>query len=110
MSSTDGSNRSKTVRQTQALPLGLGAMFNHASASSVGHNVGFTRDIENEIIRYTALRDIEQGEELCICYGDSARLGFDDTDAENSEPVMEADAGIDGIVSCNPGAQSPERI
>ncbi|KAI8323314.1 SET domain-containing protein, partial [Martensiomyces pterosporus] len=50
-----------------ALALGLGSMFNH---EPFGHeNVGFTRDMDNALIRYTALRDIEPGEELCICYG-----------------------------------------
>ncbi|KAJ1722539.1 hypothetical protein LPJ53_003036, partial [Coemansia erecta] len=32
-------------------------------------NVGFTRDMSQNIIKYTALRDISAGEELCICYG-----------------------------------------
>ncbi|KAJ2782436.1 hypothetical protein GGI15_002908 [Coemansia interrupta] len=42
-------------------------MFNH---EPFGHqNVGFTRDMSQNIIKYTALRDISAGEELCICYG-----------------------------------------
>ncbi|KAJ1935736.1 hypothetical protein GGF37_005879 [Kickxella alabastrina] len=50
-----------------ALALGLGSMFNH---EAFGHeNVGFTRDMSRSLIRYTALRDIGAGEELCICYG-----------------------------------------
>ncbi|KAJ1665179.1 hypothetical protein IW140_003548 [Coemansia sp. RSA 1813] len=52
-----------------ALALGLGSMFNHESA---GHqNVGFVRDIQNSLIKYSTLRDIAAGEELCICYGES---------------------------------------
>lgn len=48
-----------------ALALGLGSMFNHDSQP----NVGFMRDVPNQLIRYTTLRDIEEGEELCISYG-----------------------------------------
>ncbi|KAJ2450055.1 hypothetical protein GGF42_004588 [Coemansia sp. RSA 2424] len=50
-----------------ALALGLGSMFNHEPLGR--ENIGFTRDMERELIRYTALRDIAAGEELCICYG-----------------------------------------
>ncbi|KAJ2720172.1 hypothetical protein GGI07_004775 [Coemansia sp. Benny D115] len=50
-----------------ALALGLGSMFNHEPLGC--ENVGFTRDMVNSLIRYTTLRDIEPGEELCICYG-----------------------------------------
>jgi uncharacterized protein len=62
--------------KTQAVILGLGSLFNH---SKLHQNVGWTRDIENRLITYTALRDIKLGEELCISYGD--RLTFVDVDA-----------------------------
>lgn len=57
-------------------------MFNH---SNLRQNVGWERDLENLLITYTALRDIKEGEELCISYG--ARLTFKDTDADvESDP------------------------
>ncbi|KIV90728.1 hypothetical protein PV10_05354 [Exophiala mesophila] len=68
---------------TQALALGLGSMFNHSTRQQ---NVGWQRNTETDVIVYTALRDIKQGEELCISYG-SARLWFPDADG---------DAGGDG--------------
>jgi uncharacterized protein len=64
--------------QTQALILGLGSMFNH---SNLRQNVGWERDIKNLLITYTALRDIKDGEELCISYG--PRLTFKDVEEEN---------------------------
>ncbi|KAI7819258.1 hypothetical protein BC939DRAFT_460702 [Gamsiella multidivaricata] len=48
-----------------ALALGLGSMFNHSN----NPNVGFQRDFENKLIRYTTLREIHPEEELCISYG-----------------------------------------
>lgn len=89
----DGQSRaSKSVKQTQAMPLGLGALFNHASVSSWGHNVGFIRYVEEEVIRYVTLRDVEEGEELCICYGDERRLGFANADGRQKE-IGEEDDG-----------------
>jgi uncharacterized protein len=58
------------------LALGLGSLFNH---SVRGQNVGWRRDLSNTCIIYTALRDIDVDEELCISYGSS--LWFDDTEA-----------------------------
>ncbi|KAK8215124.1 hypothetical protein M8818_002134 [Zalaria obscura] len=51
-------------------------MFNHSSADQ---NVGWERDIKNQIVVYRTLRDIKAGEELCISYGQ--RLTFKDADA-----------------------------
>lgn len=48
----------------QAVILGLGSMFNHSSADQ---NVGWERDIKNQIVVYRTLRDIKAGEELCVC-------------------------------------------
>ena len=64
--------------ETQAIALGLGSMFNH---STLRQNVVWKRDVEAGTITYTAHRDIESGEELCISYG-SARLWFNDVEAE----------------------------
>jgi len=54
-------------------------MFNHSTRHQ---NVGWERDVKNLLIRYTALRAIKAGEELCISYGD--RLTF--IDADKVEP------------------------
>ncbi|CAO3692845.1 unnamed protein product [Rhizopus stolonifer] len=59
-----------------ALALGLGSMFNHDNKP----NIGFIRDKTNQLIRYTALRDIEAEEELCISYG--SHLWFDTQEEE----------------------------
>lgn len=55
-------------------------MFNH---SRLHQNVGWKRDLERDLIIYYALRDIREGEELCISYGD--RLTFEDVDADADE-------------------------
>ncbi|KIW71404.1 hypothetical protein PV04_03578 [Phialophora macrospora] len=79
---------------TQALALGLGSMFNHSTRNQ---NVGWIRNTETDVIVYTALRDIEAGEELCISYG-SARLWFPDADAQvnPSEGLGDDDNDIGG--------------
>lgn len=61
-----------------ALALGLGSMFNHSNHP----NVGFQRDFENKMIRYTTLRDIQPQEELCISYG--SNLWFPDMEEQDS--------------------------
>jgi uncharacterized protein len=61
--------------KTQAVVFGLGSMFNH---STLDQNVGWKRDLENQLVVYRALRDIKAGEELCISYGD--HLTFVDAD------------------------------
>ncbi|KAF7905048.1 uncharacterized protein EAF01_005569 [Botrytis porri] len=77
-SSNEGSNgTTKPPTTTQAVILGLGSMFNH---STLHQNVGWERDVHNLLITYTALRDIKEGEELCISYG--SRLTFKDTEAD----------------------------
>lgn len=56
-------------------------MFNHSRAKQ---NVGWKRDIEDQCITYTALCDIQAGQELCISYG-SERLWFKDADGPDLE-------------------------
>ncbi|KAF9416917.1 hypothetical protein BGZ94_010082 [Podila epigama] len=63
-------------QKSMALALGLGSMFNHSKYP----NVGFQRDFNNNVIRYSALRDIAAGEELCISYGPN--LWFPDMEEE----------------------------
>ncbi|GJJ71211.1 hypothetical protein EMPS_03561 [Entomortierella parvispora] len=78
-----------------ALAMGLGSMFNHSNKP----NVGFQRDFVNKLIRYSALRDIEEGEELCISYGPN--LWFPDMEDEE-ESIREdkrerdTDSGYNG--------------
>lgn len=59
-------------------------MFNH---SHMDQNVGWTRELENELVVYRALRDIREGEELCISYGD--HLTFIDADKEAHDDAIE---------------------
>ena len=73
------SNDGRTL--SQALALGLGAMFNHSTRHQ---NVVWARNLDAQCITYTAFRDIARGEELCISYG-SGRLWFEDAEvAEGS--------------------------
>ncbi|KZS99472.1 uncharacterized protein LAESUDRAFT_622207, partial [Laetiporus sulphureus 93-53] len=48
-----------------ALALGLGSLFNHSQSP----NVSYIINTKTESIRYTTMRRIETGEELCIFYG-----------------------------------------
>jgi SET domain-containing protein len=41
-------------------------MFNHSARRQ---NVGWKRNLEAQVVVYTALRDIREGEELLISYG-----------------------------------------
>ena len=84
----DASGKQST---TQAVVFGLGSMFNH---SRHHQNIGWKRDADRELIIYSALRDIQEGEELCISYGD--RLTFNDidqTDRQTSEESAEEHLG-----------------
>ena len=66
--------------------LGIGSLFNHSSRDQ---NVAWSRDVENQCVVYTALRDIKAREELCISYG---RLWFKDADEEETgEPDPEVE-------------------
>lgn len=65
-------------------------MFNH---STRGQNVGWERDLRRMCVRYQALRDIKDGEELCINYG--AKLWFVDEDGKGSEE--ENDDGVERL-------------
>ena len=61
-------------------------MFNH---STHNQNVGWKRDLDDELIIYRALRDIPEGEELCISYGDHLTFVDADTPATTNEGEME---------------------
>jgi hypothetical protein len=77
----------------QALALGLGSMFNHMRRP----NVGWERDISRQSIRYYTLRDVEEGEELCISYG--PKLWFDDADGPEEGNMSEEE---DLVLSLEP--------
>ena len=62
-------------------------MFNH---STLHQNVGWRRDVDNQMITYMALRDIADGEELCISYGEG-RLWFRDAEMEEMKRWEEGD-------------------
>lgn len=88
VTSTNTANNYNKPQRTQALPLGLGALFNH---SSLHQNVGWKRDVQAQTITYSTLRDIQPGEELCISYGEGGRLGFVDADAKMIEELERED-------------------
>lgn len=79
----------KPPTTTQAVILGLGSLFNHSTHQQ---NVGWIRDVPNKLITYKTLRDIKQGEELCISYGD--RLTFVDADARLVHDADEEDEDV----------------
>lgn len=76
-----------------ALALGLGSMFNHSSTP----NVGFQRDIDNGLIRYSTLREIQVGEELCISYGPN--LWFPDVEESQDKNNSSGGGTTEGDVS-----------
>jgi len=87
-----------------AFAIGLGSMFNHSNKP----NLGFQRDFANKLIRYSSLREIEEGEELCISYGPN--LWFPDMeDAEESarEDKRDTDSGFNGSSGDQARSRSP---
>ncbi|CAM9324792.1 unnamed protein product [Ectocarpus fasciculatus] len=76
-------------RNQQALALGLGSMFNHAK----NNNVGFIIDKKNLLIRYSSIRAISKGTELCINYGN--HLWFEDSGNPTDDCGSSSDEGED---------------
>lgn len=74
--------------KTQAVIFGLGSMFNHSTKCQ---NVGWKRDLQNNIITYRALRDIQEDEELCISYGNHLTFVDADNPHENGAAETEED-------------------
>jgi len=72
----------------QALALGLVSMFNHIRRP----NIGWERDIPKQTIRYYTLRDVEEGEELCISYG--PKLWFDDVDGPKEGNISDDEDNV----------------
>jgi hypothetical protein len=60
-----------------AIALGFGSLYNH----SYSPNAVYTKNWEERLIRFTALRDIEPGEEITVNYngspGGAAPIWFD---------------------------------
>lgn len=54
------------------LALGVGSLFNHSKHPNLDYRI----DVANQLIRYTAARDIKADEELTIFYGN--KLWFTD--------------------------------
>ena len=77
----------------QALALGLGSMFNHKRSP----NVAWQRNIQTQSIRYFAIRNIVEGEELCISYG--PKLWFDDADGTATQEHAVED--VRDVLSCS---------
>ncbi|KAB5594086.1 Cytidine and deoxycytidylate deaminase zinc-binding region protein [Ceratobasidium theobromae] len=76
-----------------ALPLGLGAIFNHAR----GPNVSYRLDKKQNTIEYTTTKLILPGQELCIYYGGDDKLWFkmtgDSADCPNSGALVDQAPG-----------------
>ncbi|KAI1307679.1 hypothetical protein EDD11_004460 [Mortierella claussenii] len=88
---------------SMALALGLGSMFNHSN----NPNVGFQRDFDHNLIRYTTLREIPPNEELCISYG--LNLWF--PDMEQPQKHSSEDTNTNGraeLRSMSPGSDQSE--
>lgn len=75
-----------TSGNTMALALGLGSLFNHHPTSA---NVSYELDKTTRSIRYRTVRQIQRGEELCICYG-VGRMWWESPEEERATtPVSE---------------------
>ncbi|KAF8544058.1 hypothetical protein BDD12DRAFT_873792 [Trichophaea hybrida] len=70
----------------QAIVLGLGSMFNHSLRRQ---NVGWKRNLDAQVVVYTALKDIEAGQELLISYG--LHLTFIDVEEQQGGEQEEED-------------------
>lgn len=61
----------------------------------------------HDVIVYRTDRDVQAGEELCVCYGDGGRVWFRDVDVdadvEVGSKVRGGDRGRDGIVEAGLG-------
>ncbi|KAJ3505047.1 hypothetical protein NLJ89_g7617 [Agrocybe chaxingu] len=77
-----------------ALALGLGSLFNHSSSPSVSYSL----DTKTDSIRYTTVRDVEAGEELCIFYGH--KLWFSPADRNYTQiEEIEVEDGWGGLAA-----------
>ena len=92
LSNVSSSSQEGVKRSRQALALGLGSMFNHNRTP----NVAWERNIPTLSIRYFTLRQISEGEELCISYG--PKLWFSDADGPEEHEVPTDTEG--DVLSC----------
>lgn len=61
--------------------------------------MGWKRDVERQVITYRSLTDVEEGEELCISYGD--HLTFVDADGPGSPVPAEVPEEMLGKIEIN---------
>lgn len=61
------------------LALSAGSLFNHSRSP----NVDYRLDVANARITFTAARDVEAGEELCISYG---RVWWEEEESDGIRP------------------------
>lgn len=69
-----------------ALALGIGSLFNHSGTP----NVSFFLDKQADVIRYTLMRSVCAGEELCISYG-TGRMWWEAQPSEESDRDLKDD-------------------
>jgi hypothetical protein len=79
----ESNSSSNPPTTTQAIVFGLGSMFNH---STLNQNVGWERDLQNLLITYVTLREVKEGEELCISYGPHLTFKVTDMVEEEGDP------------------------
>lgn len=77
-----GSSIRKPDDHQDRLVTDVASLFNHSSLP----NVNYVRDFEKSVIRFTASRAIQPGEELCICYAaDETKLWFINSDEKRQK-------------------------
>ncbi|EAU86041.2 hypothetical protein CC1G_07120 [Coprinopsis cinerea okayama7 len=81
-----------SILRTRLTPAPPGSLFNHTDTP----NVSFSLDTATESIRYTTVRDIEPGEELCIFYGHNLWFTPSDSKDTSAKITREADNKDDG--------------
>ncbi|KAF7346198.1 Histone-lysine methyltransferase Set7 [Mycena sanguinolenta] len=83
---------------SKALALGLGTATTYLWFSKFP-NLSYAIDPSNDLIHYTATRDIEPDEELCIYYG--SKLWFDPVESVGTSDPQENEDGWGGLSSVN---------
>ncbi|TID13810.1 protein methyltransferase [Venturia nashicola] len=89
----------------QAIILGLGSMFNH---STLHQNVGWERDIARGVVVYKALRDINEGEELCQSHYPTKSPLLDESPTESLHLLVNLHHHPSRLFSCSPSITPQE--
>ncbi|KAN0060375.1 tRNA-specific adenosine deaminase subunit tad3 [Thecaphora frezii] len=90
------------VGSVMALALGLGSLFNHSTTPNVNYHL----DHATQSIRYTLLKSVQEGEELCISYG-VGRMWWEEKEQEDQPELADeqkeyrrmAGVGVEGFIS-----------